>query len=419
MTHKQFKSDLQRGCGSCFYSLMTDEGRLKYREDLLWGCLHTLPYDPQCEGSRAGYLYRLLSQYPDKAAFLPIITDKYLSDTGKDIWLFEQLTGILVLYAADGFGAAEEAVQKKYALLYDRLLRRRRTTGGLDLLPSLFEHLTIALLSLKKDYPQSISADYDRLFAKNKRYRKDDFCWFFFTLSKKAPPKAVRTAPAKTVPSRTAEALLAEGSEDRPISVASLVMFARQASDEERKKLSEVIESEPSGAKKAMLLRALRGKNYPGDPGTPVEYAESGDPVLSAAAKELLTGCQSEAAYRYAKKCLEKNPSDAAAIECCLMNYRKADKEMLLSLLSTLPIDRESRSGWHGIVMQILAASERGVRLPTEFFCFIYDRSLCSCCREKAVRHLGRRGALTPEMKAECRHDSSEAIQKYIRRFSK
>ena len=63
--------------------------------------------------------------------------------------------------------------------------------------------------------------------------------------------------------------------------------------------------------------------------------------------------------------------------------------------------------------MQILEKADNGVLLPREFFTFIYERSLCTCCRHAAVLHMGKRRLLTAEMIGECRYDVNPDLVGY------
>lgn len=47
---------------------------------------------------------------------------------------------------------------------------------------------------------------------------------------------------------------------------------------------------------------------------------------------------------------------------------------------------------------------------------FIFENTYCSECRADALRQLGRRRKLTPELLEECRYDSNDHIRAYARR---
>ena len=61
---------MQQGLGRCVLALREAENIEKYRDIVLWGCLHNLSYDTQCEGTRAAYIYQLVSFFHDDAYFV-------------------------------------------------------------------------------------------------------------------------------------------------------------------------------------------------------------------------------------------------------------------------------------------------------------------------------------------------------------
>ena len=60
MTKKEFREAMKRGLGRCVQELDHAENPEKYREIVLWGCMHDLSFDTQCEGTRAWYLRELI-----------------------------------------------------------------------------------------------------------------------------------------------------------------------------------------------------------------------------------------------------------------------------------------------------------------------------------------------------------------------
>ena len=100
-----------------------------------------------------------------------------------------------------------------------------------------------------------------------------------------------------------------------------------------------------------------------------------------------------------------------------LCNYTANDKQLLLTELCKIKVDYRDKSDWHGIGSKILQVKDQNVRLPKEFFIYIYENTLCSCCRESAVRALAKRQWLTKKMIEECRYDSNYEISEYVNRY--
>lgn len=448
MKQTEFKQRLRQGHGRCFLTLQKSENIAPYRASLLWGCLHNIAFDAQCEGTKAAYLYRLLSLFPDREWFLGGIAEKYRTDPGRDIWLFAQLTELLICFADDGFPAAKEALWEKYEILYARLLRKKSFRGhSYDYTQHNFEHLSVLLLRERSnEFPAKLITDYGNLFLQNRHYTEGRyFDWFFISLEKSCGKRKLqselekhRADPAwksfaesyrtgavqprathlKPAPSNilTADELIDRAKKGESLSFALLRGFSRNAAPGEKEKLAAYIDREPDPAKKAALLPTFFPDNYPGDHEKLIEYAESPCETLSRYAERLLCASQSETVYRYAKKRLSVNRDDPTTIEMLLTNYRPTDRELLLSILAGWKIDPDSSTGWHGIVSRINTVGKQGGALPKEFFRFVYENSLCGNCREEAVRQMGKRRWLTAEIMAEGLYDSNPQIVAYLRK---
>lgn len=439
MTVTEFKQYMQRGLGRCYLELQNCDDIEKYRRTILWGCLHLISFDTQCEGTRAAYLYRLVSCFPDRDYYVRKIADKYRTISGRNLWFFQQLTELLSFFSDDGFQIAKDALSEKYDFLYSALLNKKYFRGY-DFRRDNFEFISLVFLNQCQD---ELIVDYGNLFLKNPHYNLNcDFSWFAYRLEKSiGKSKLIRKMERnRDIPewksfydkylekdeekcNRDTEDCISSAEELKTIADSNggitglqAIDFSRRADDNEKKKLAELLEKETNPNKKAEMLRAIWDENYPGDHQKLIEYAESDCEKLSAAAKETLENCQSETVYRYAKEILLRRECDETSIKVLLSNYRVKDKTCILSALSKLSVDYDDESDWHDIVMQIVKVGDSGIHLPREFFEWIYENSLCSFCRESAVRYMGKRRWLSQDVINECLYDCNDDIVMYAER---
>lgn len=445
MSIKTFKNLLNAGHGRCYTTLSQSEDKEKYRKVLLWGCLNVLSYDWQCEGTRAAYLYKLVSLFDDKDFFEKKTAQAYSSLSGRNMALFKQMTEFLCFFANNGNADAADALSKKYDLLYAKLLRKRNFENY-DYDRDNFEFLTVRMLNDTPQLFEKLISDYGKLFLQNRHYTMYDwFDYFDFTLEKVIGKKRLhkefkkrehlpewkcyaenhrkyadeaasipRSRPEKKT--YTAEELKKAIDENGGFRAGRVTR--RLADDFEKQKFAALLENEESPEKKANYLFFLF-ENYPGDHKKLIEYSNSDFEPLARYAQTVLESSKSAVVYDYAAGRFAENPNDSFAICLMLMNYRKEDKARLLSALNGLEIDREGASGWHSVTFQILNCQKHGVKLPKEFYLFIYERSLCSCCRANAVKYMGRHRLLTPEIAEECKYDSNDEIAAYVRKRGK
>lgn len=91
------------------------------------------------------------------------------------------------------------------------------------------------------------------------------------------------------------------------------------------------------------------------------------------------------------------------------------DVEALTKKLYSVTFDKDDEGDWHEVVYDLLDSADFGTRLPKSTLNFIYENSLCSCCRKRAVELMKESGFLTGEIRRECLCDSNADIRKLFK----
>lgn len=339
-----FNEYLKCGLGRCFEILSDCADREPYRPSVLDICLNNPSFDTQSEGTRAEYVYRLVSLFGDDEYFVTPVIQKLwtvLDDSG---WDFAHLYDLAEQFAVNGNESAENALREAYGRLYGILLDRTHL-DDYDGARDAFERVCVSFAN-RYGAPayERIIADMGNLFLKNSRYGADDFDWFFFCYNEhmgmcsNGIPKTTCDTSSATAP--------------------------------ERRQTDEGAEEKEKERERAIKMLAV-GENV------------------------------------------------GEAVGKLVRNYRPCDKEILIDSLNKMEIDADEESGWHSAFIEILNGFDRGAKLPRETLEFIYEHSLCSCCRENAVRSMDKRGWLTDEIKRECLYDSNPDTVSYVKRFLK
>ena len=447
MNKKDFKKYMQQGLGRCILVLQSSENIEKYKEIVLWGCLHNLSYDTQCEGTRASYIYELTTYFNDEDYFLLPCIEAFEKIPRRSDWLFSHFTELLCRFAENGNKRAECALIQKYDYLLSVLLNKRRFISY-DFERDNFERVCITLSSLGgTDTLLKIAADMGMLFRKNPHYSGSDFDWFcssmddgigekrLHILLKREAKKSDNIAcfydnylkaieETKNIVRSPIEILCAEDIKNEvditgSLKPSSRVRFLRRANEDEKLKLAQEVIAEQNPDKKAEMLStfAFLDESFPLSHETIIEYSKSSHERLREVSFDVLTDCQSCEVREYALKLLATGKYKAQAIQMLLCNYRSADKALLLSELGKIKVNYNNESDWHSIGSKILNVCDQGIKLPKEFFVYIYETTLCSCCREYAVRALAKHHWLTRDIIEECRYDSNYDISQYINRY--
>ena len=447
MNKKDFKKYMQQGLGRCIIALRSSKNIEKYKDIVLWGCLHNLSYDTQCEGTRADYVYKLTTYFQDEKYFLMPLVEAFEKLPCHFDWLFSHYCELLRNFAENGNNAAKEALQKKYNYLLSTLLSKRRFSRY-DFERDNFERICLAMSFIDGiDGLLVIADDMGRLFKENPHYSGDDFDWFCSTMddgigekklntilkreSKKSENircfyeeylrsiEATQSIVRKPIEIPSTEEIKNEVMSSGKLSLASRVRFSRRVKNDEKVKLAEEAIAETNFDVKAELLSvfAFCDEDFPLSHKTIIEYSKSSHERLSEVAFEVLTNCQSDTVREYAVELLDNGKYKSYALKMLLCNYTPDIKQLLLSEIYKIKVDYKDESDWHSIDSKIINVCDQNVRLPKEFFIYVYNTTLCSFCREYAIRTLSKHRWLTRDIIEECRYDSNYDISQYINRY--
>lgn len=432
MTEKQtkFKQLMLSGHGRCFYILADDPQ--PYKDIVMYGCLHDISFDMQCEGTRGIYMYNLALQFDDEEEFLRAAAEKFLTPKVNVDWhTFNHLCDFIRCFAADGNFYAENILEKKYSELYDLIIKTRRSVK-LNNLTTGFEYLAIVIMQ-HKGLPrlEKIITDMGAYFLR--RHHTDDlelrwdFAWFLQCAKDKFGSDILHKIKCDTPEVRrfirvmsaendtikpqqdklTADDAAKEISENG-FSLRYRLQFALRADNDEKIKLAQSVISENGPYVKANDLQmfALRYNPFPLDPLYLIEYAKSENAELKRAALDALIYIKSDAVHDFSLELLNgKNTTNG--LYMLINNYKDTDYDILMENLGTLKFDIQDKNGWHGIILSLL---DNGA-LPDCVFEFIYEKSMCSCCRASAFREMLRRNIITEKIIEESLFDCNEEIR--------
>ena len=416
MTKKEFKRYMCQGLGRCYTHLRDTDDKEKYKDIVLWGCLHSLSYDIQVEGTRAPYVYELTQLFDDDEYFIAAIVEKIKKLSSR--YHYDQLShlsNILSKFAKKGSREALDALldqREKYlnALIGKRIFR------GYDHIRDYFEIISISIIPLVEI--SDLLSDFGRLFMENSHYNADEFDWFCICLENHYGKSRL----SSLLKSESKENNLVSAFRDSYVKeIASKnKTVRRKRSPEDIEELADKLLAEPDLDEKAeILFRLSLKKSVPARIHKDIiEYSKSEHYELSESAIYTLTNCQSDAVHDFALSILDSDRK-IHAIEMLLMNYRPEDDERLFSEIQKYKIDYDDAYNWHSVTSKIVTVYFSGVKLPRKYIMYVYNNTLCSYCRANAVESFSKRRMLTEEMAEECRYDSNGDIVKYINRYYK
>lgn len=426
MTQNEFKQALLRGQGRCALAARKDPER--YRKIVLWACSHEVAYDPQCEGSKAWFVSELIRCYPDEQPFVEEAAKALHNPRIAWGWKVLYLAELLQSFALEGNKTARRALRDKYKGLYAALIARKRAPQY-RISPLLEDYTNLCqVLALSRKGMIRIAGDIGTLYREKSFVGPWHFDWLFAThaatwrkdLEREA---ASSEAIALFLRKGDEEARRTEKQKPRPRparelkGIALSLWLERTADPETVESYANTYLQEQDPEQRAQALKAFCRCPFPGDPAPVLTDARSEYQPLRDAALEALEHIRHPAAREFALELAENDPETAFAL--LLRNHRKKDRPLLISLATSVPVDFESETCWHGQLIALLDAEESGAKTPPELLLHYYEKGYCSYCRLSLLRRMSRRRLLTPEILEECLWDSNADIRTWAARHTK
>ena len=445
MTDKEFSQALRLGLGSAILKLKNAGDNSKYRDIVLHCCLRDIAHDTQVEGTKGYYLYTAIKTFGDQEVFLDSIAEKFEK---RLYWrLSEQLYDTLCCFSNDGHETAEDALEKKYNELKNRLPTMR--SFRLDYCErELLERLMIRKLNNGfKEFKRCVN-DIEEMVLKR---GNSDCLWCDFFLDhameifgekrvndfvdemyeKSSAIKIVVDILKAEALSReeyqanlfsesvTIEVLLQNAREsatsENPRSLMARFgyIFAKMASEADFLELAHIVLRENDETVKALLLMMFRRRPFPLDVTPLIEYAQSKNKLLSEISIDKLGYIKNKRLHDLAIHLLEENGLHSFALGLLKKNYRKADDNFIRKLIvKTTSVPQYIQSDIANIYLNHRSVDAYPILRH------VYKNGECSHCRHRIVRAMNHCKVLTSEILEECLYDSYEDTRKYAQRIS-
>lgn len=437
MIKSKFKEAFRRGLGSAYIELKNCISREKYKDIVLWCCLHNTCYDAQCEGGRGIYLYEAISLYDDKRYFEEAIIEQFLKRE-IDTWLFDQFCDLLVQFALDGSIRARNALYAKYDALTLLILNNRDKQTDKDN----YEWLCVWLTSLDGFRAfKRIAERIGELLIGRKDKSTLNFSWFYCNSQNKFGTKRVDKYLLENVTKSLAiktffdEVVYTENQSSRSNNSTTLqelieacnqekgfrnrfiaIRFARTASQDDLVKLAQVALKETNLDKKVSLLWAFRNTRFPLDEKFVFELAEDNNQSIRDIAFEMMGHLSSERVHDYVVDLVKQEKEMASALSLLCHCYKNEDEKLLVEGIKNLSVSYDD-GGWHGAFMEVERLLEkRTLKVDPSLFIYVYRKTLCSSCRSRIVQGMSKRKILPDEILEECLYDSYEDTRKFAER---
>lgn len=414
MTKSDFKQALLRGQGRCI--LAVRENPEKYRDLVMWACSRGIAFDPQCEGARTWFVYQLAHCYEDVRPFIQTAAQSLRKCRPNGDWTIFSLSELLGFFAQDGSSAARRALEDKYQQLYATLLERKRLPKGIFPERDDFHQLCV-VLAVNQQAFLKIAGDIGRLYRLRPFYDGFDFDWLYEAKGKRylnALRKGAETSEDLACYLEKQQDCERELENRRKERTQSLPLPRNMDSETAaRYARNYLAQTEPLA--RAEALQVFRRCLFPEDPSPILADAEADSEALREAAWKALENIRHPLVRDFAIAKQHEDPVGSIAL--LAKNYQPQDAALLEGLVTAIPAAFEDTTGWHMAGLDVLGMADDGLKAPPSLLRYIYETTYCSCCREYALRQMGKRHMLSQEMLEECLYDSNSDIRTYARRI--
>jgi hypothetical protein len=427
MDRQQFADYIFQGLGRPYLYLQRHDAA-PYREQLLHACLYNPVYDPQCEGSRASYLYKIIQLTHDTAWYTQRLLESLAApDDEMDIG---QLLDFALIFAQGGNSLARRLMYEHYAAS----ATSGDTVGATELIAldgfKGFLYVVEQLGQLAATDLDAWDHDYllrhleEQIGAENARSKLEE--------ARVVDPnvrqylEVVEQSRARREQSRLSRGALANQPYEqiKPYLLEStkkatevpLMRWGKQASDSDLWQAAHDLLTLTDAAQLRAYLTIFRRRQFPLDWRALLPLVSHKNERVARWTIQQLGYFRDPDLRQLGFDLIAKSYYTSDAVELFTENFRDGDEQFFAALLERTT----DQDGLHAIGLSISEVFERNPRKETaKLFVDLYERGPCSICREHFVERLIEIEQMPAWMIAEGRHDSNDGIRSSITAYER
>ena len=424
MEMDSFRQAINIGLGRAILHLRNPSWK-PYAQLIEHVCLHNTAYDAQCEGSRARYVYEIITLTDDPQHFSALVSAGLLE--AREHWDTVQLFDLAALFAKAGDPRARETMFEKFR----RQDSQERFTGASQIVRvNGMAGLLFAAEQIGQflaTHPDDWGDDY--LLSESREILGAD-----------PEPELRRTADVNSNIRRFLETVDQNRKECRPKSepeyrrysyeeVKEMIVsrkgdvpcgwlfgWGRHAPEEALRRAATDLLEEKDDKRQLAYLRIFNLRAFPLNSERLVQLARRGNRDMAFASIRALRHIQDESVRQLALDLMDKGPAEGDAIQLLENNFVQGDEACIAPVLDGATNNDED---FHSVTRAALGLFENNPdadALPSMLA--VYERCTCGLCRNGAVRILMDRRKMPGWMLQECHYDSNEETREAARNLA-
>jgi hypothetical protein len=429
LNRDEFAVALKKGLGRAWWHVAS-YGLDDVADLVLEACLHTQSYDPQCESSRAAWLFEMFGQTPHYPKFHEAILSALTAE--KNSWDVEQLCGLAKEMAAHGDEQARQALRvfvldKASSCGEDDVLGAEEwiELAGVEGVIEIAKACGQQLLSNPSAKPNvlvywldEIGQSYQAALLQSAKIDPAiKAYWSYleesgeFTPSQSVDREMIRQQTRLRIrEQRPLGRILDEAKNSVGEFPGRYATFGHYATPEELETVYAALLAAVDDAARVRLLWVFRRAPLPQLNDIVLDWAVDGDEKLRAAAIATVAQNTDERIHALARAKAaagQLTGADSEALSLFVHNYQGEDAQIISSALTeiTPATDWEAHDlGWSLID---LAEQHADPNLAAALR-WAYENTPCTNCRYRIVKLLDQLQALGDALLQECLHDAEE-----------
>ncbi|MGI0118257.1 hypothetical protein [Zooshikella sp. RANM57] len=417
---ESFKKSIKNGTGEAIL-LLKENPSANFDQYILKACTHNLAYDPQCEGSRAEYLFEILSLARNKEKIVNEII-RQLNSPNKEYWDIQLLFDLAAIIAKQGNQEAKKAIYQRYSNNLNPEFEFADTNvlvalDGLNGLKFVAETQGRKIeldhdywvddrqLQVCKEYfPESSPKNYLAQKAQSNKYIN-------VYLTKIEEIESLRTENATIRGKRSLSQLLKLIDEGKRIPIIA----GKWLTDEEVVSVAKLLLHEKDEKKIEAYLRLLLRAKYPLDISNLLPLLITDNKQIKHSILRILSKIKDN----QIRELIDKNYTDLTYLndhlEFFVSNFFEKDLKVLSRILDTLDDDDEIH--YFGMIIKDIFDGN-SIKHPRNLLVKLYSATNCSICRESFIKILISANQISDKILRELRYDCERDIRQLANEYT-
>jgi hypothetical protein len=421
---QQFFNSLKRGTGEAYLILQANPN-IDFSDFIIKGATVNFAYDPQCEGTRAKYIFKLFKKAKQKDKIVNVVLSKLQSEK-TDYWSLDQMCDLAILFFKAGHTQAKSA-------LYNRF--EKASDDGYELcgqdqlmeIDGINGVLKVAEVVGKKILEQN---DWEDSWHVDNFQKKNKSLSVYKELQKAGKRNKFIAAyyksildnkwnlPKRRKITRFSYDLVKERIETNKFRAIS-TNRANDLSTEEVEKLASELLMEKNKQKRELYLRFFTKRKFPFDYHSILKIANGKNPPKTRLVEfsvEALKFFSGKDIRQLAMDKLNNQKNPFAYLNLLVSNYKKGDNKLLRQIANRSDNQDFIHSVGFGFCDIYEANKTKECKGPLEI---LYSKMNCGLCRKNIVNILLDNDVLSDKILQEIQFDSNKELQQLYRLIKK